>query len=462
MNYLTDSKSVVLATLARYRLIKESDRVLVGISGGPDSVALLHILHALRRKLRFSIGGLYINHRLRPRAANKEARFCKDLCARLRIPYYYEEIEIERLAGEEKTGIEETARNHRYRTLEQLAAVNGYDKIAVGHHRDDRVETILFNLIRGSGRAGFAGMPVRRGKIIRPLFDLSREQIIDYLKRSELEYMIDRSNLSPQHTRNRIRLDVLPLIEQKISPRASENILRFSEILAEEEVYLNSQTERIYGKSVAKTAGGKIKLDLDRFLQYGLWLRRRLVRRLLVEAGQVDIEFADIDRLSGLASAPGNSRQSVGRELFAEKLGTSFYLYRTNGLIARREVDIPGKIQLDYPRYWVSFEYVDRPDVKEVRRKGNAIAFVDFDKIEPPIYLSGLKRGGRFHPFGRPGTKKAGDFLTDIKYPRLLRDELPIVYDRRGIVWLAGVEIDDRVKIGKTTQKVVKLEIGSY
>lgn len=462
MGALIDHKAIVFDTIARNRLIEEADRILVGFSGGPDSVALLHILHGLRRRLQFSMGALYINHQLRPRAARKEARFCGNLCDRLKIPYYYEEVNIKLLAEEEKAGIEETARNHRYLIFGRVAAKYGYNKIAVGHHRDDRVETVLFNLIRGSGRAGLSGMPARRGKIIRPLFDLSREQIIDYLKHNKLEYMIDRSNLSRQYTRNRIRLDVLPLIEQKISARASNNILRLSEILAEEEAYLDQRASRIYSKSVTKTPGGKIKLDLETFLQYDLWLRRRLLMRLLVEAGQVDIEFADIDRLSGLAATEGNTRLSISKDLFAEKYGRAIYLYRSGERITRREANIPGVVRLEYPRVRINLEYVDRLNVKEVNRKGNAIAFIDFDKIDFPINLSGLKEGARFHPFGRPGSKKAGDFLTDIKYPRPLRNELPVLSDRYGIVWLAGVEIDDRVKIGKTTKKVVKLEIGSY
>ncbi len=454
--------SKVAETIADYSLVNQGDKVLVGFSGGPDSVALLHILSRLSRKLGIKLGAVYLNHLLRRRAAQKEARFCADFCGRLSVSFYYEEADINVLAEKEKAGIEEIARRHRYRVLTTLAQDKGYDKVAVGHHRDDRVETILFNLFRGSGRQGIIGMPPKRQNIIRPLFDINREEIMEYLQVNNLAYMIDRSNLSRKFTRNRIRHRLLPLIKKEIADRADENIIRFSDIMAGEEDFLYQKSHRLYQKVTSKTPGGKIRLDLTEFMGYDLWLKRRLAMQLLDEIGLWDAEYADVERILALAGRTGDSRLSVRKDLTAEKAGEYLYLYRPGSRIETCQAAVPGVFRLKHPRLWISFEYVDHYRVERVRESRGKVAYIDADKPDGKLYVAGLKRGMRIHPYGRPGSKKAGDFLTDRKYPRPLRDELAVLYDGRGIVWLAGLEIDERVKVDKQTIKTVKLEVGNY
>jgi tRNA(Ile)-lysidine synthase len=449
-------------TIADYSLAGRGDKVLVGFSGGPDSVALLHILSRLSRKLGIRLGAAYLNHLLRPRAAKKEARFCADFCSRLSVSFYYEEADVHVLAEKEKAGIEEIARRHRYRVLTALARDKGYNKVAVGHHRDDRVETILFNLFRGSGRQGIIGMPPKRQNIIRPLFDINREEIMEYLQVNNLAYMIDRSNLSRRFTRNRIRHKLIPLIRKEIADQAAENIIRFSDIMAGEEKFLYQKSHRLYRKVTSKTPGGKIRLDLTEFMGYDLWLKRRLAMQLLDEVGLWDAEYADVERALALAGRTGDSRLSVRKDLTAEKAGECLYLYHQGRRVKTCKTAVPGVFHLKHPRLWISFEYVDCYRVERVIESQGKVAYIDSDKLDGKLYVAGLKQGIRFHPYGRPGSKKAGDFLTDRKYPRPLRDELAVLYDGRGIVWLVGLEIDERVKVDKQTIKTVKLEVGNY
>ncbi|MCP4570078.1 MAG: tRNA lysidine(34) synthetase TilS [FCB group bacterium] len=460
---MAPKKSSIIATvektISEYGLLANGDHILVGLSGGPDSTALLHILHRLRNKLDLSLAAVYINHKLRPRAAKKEARFCDDLCADLQIDFHYNEIDINDLAAEQKTGIEETARNYRYMFFTELANDENYDAVAVGHHRDDRVETILFNLLRGSGRQGLIGMPAGRDLFIRPLYDLSRQQIIGWLDKNKLAYMTDKSNQSPRYTRNRIRHKVIPLLEKEISESAAGNIIRFSEILADEERFLEKQSSRISGKLISTTPGGKFKLDLARILEYDIWLLRRLVRRFFSRAGLSDIVFADIDRTLDLIGGGRDSRLSITGGMTAEKAGYGLYLYGRKKRFIRQEVIVPGSYRLRYPKISISLEFTDNCDVNIIKEGSPRQAFLDAGKLSGKLYIDGIKLGERFHPFRRPGSKKATDFLTDRKYPRPLRDELPVLYDDHGIVWLAGVEIDDRVKIDSKTKKMVKLEI---
>jgi len=450
----------VAKTIRKYELIDKGDKVLIGFSGGPDSVALMYVLHSLHKKLKISLSAVYINHHLRPRAAKREARFGETICAKYGIPFACEDVNIPELSQKNKTGIEETARIYRYRTLERLAAQQACSKIAIGHHRDDRAETVIFNLLRGSGRMGVAGIPVRRGKIIRPLYEISRAEIADFLEENGLKYMTDRSNYSRKYTRNRIRRKIIPMMQREVSEAAIENIIRFSEIVAEEESYLGSVAADYYDKLVSKTPGGKIRLDLSGKLAYDTWLKRRLVFKLLAAAGLTDIEFAEVERVVDVIDHGRRTRLALREDWIAEIAGDHLYIYRPGNRISDCPVALPGQCKMDYPRVWLSFEYVDKSKVKELTASTRNVAYIDAEKIQGRLHLSGLKRGARFRPYGRPGSKKAGDFLTDRKYPRPLRDELPVLYDESGIVWMAGLEIDHRVRVQSETGKIIKIEIG--
>lgn len=459
---MIDVQQKVLQSIVTHKLIEHGDNVLVALSGGPDSVALLHILSHLKKKLRIKIGAIYINHHLRPQAVKREIAFCRKLCSTLEIPFFCEEVNIPQKAKQEKTGIEETARKYRYLILDIVAGREGYDKIAVGHHRDDRAETIIFNLARGAARQGVAGMPPQRGRIIRPFFDLSRAQIEDYLRANGLLWLTDRSNADTAYTRNRIRHRVMPLLKKELSPAAAENIIRFSEIICDEDRYLQKQADDVYAEISSVTAGGKFKLDLSRRFGYDIWLMRRLFFELLRGAGLFDIEYLEIDRLIRLAEGGANRSVQMRDGFLATLVGDDLYLMRPGMKIAKTPVAIPGRTRLVYPRYEINARAV-RPAEKEMTVKSSCrFAYVDAASLAEPLFVGGLRPGGRFHPYGRPGSKKIGDFLTDKKYPRPLRDELPAVYDQNGVVWLMGLEIDHRVRVTDKTRKIIRFEIRRY
>jgi len=454
--------ALVAETIKTYDMISGGDNILVGLSGGPDSVALLHILHSMRHKLRISVGAAYINHMLRPRAAKREAVFCRALCEKYNIPCYIEEVDIPSLSAKEKTGIEETARIHRYRILRELTSRYGYIKIALGHHRDDRAETILFNLARGASRTGMVGMPPKRGNIMRPLYDISRNQVIEYAEEYGLDYMTDASNHNLKFTRNRIRHRIIPVLRKEFGENVAENIIRFSNIIAGEEAFLEEYAADFWSRISSKTPGGKIKLDLAGFSEYDTWLRRRLAVCALREAGCREIEFADIERILELVSERQGSRLMLKGGAFAEVAGSGLYLYAEGDVIEKTVLVLPGKTRLRWPRVWIKTEYTGSVDVNQLRQLPSNVAIIDAASIDGSLYTAGLDRGRRFTPFGRPGSKKVGDFLTDIKFPRPLRSELPVIFDASGVVWLAGIEVDHRVRVTSKTNAAVKIEIGRY
>lgn len=448
-----------LKTIERYSLIRRDDRILVGFSGGPDSTALLHILHHLQDKLGISLAALYLNHKLRPRAAAREAEFCRTFCEALDVLFFYEESDVPALAAERRQGVEETSREVRYGRLDEAAHRGGYTKIAVGHHRDDRAETILFNLFRGTGRQGLVGMRPIRDNLIRPLYDLNRDDILTYLELNQLQYMIDASNKSRKYTRNRIRHRILPLILKEISSAAIDNIIRFSDILSDEDAYLNRLVREIYRRLLLITPGRKFSLDLTDKLEYDIWLWRRLMLLLLSDVGLFEIEYEEIERTIDLIRSGKQNRLSLRSGFRAETAGDRLYLYRPGRKIERRAVSIPGRYRLDYPQLGINFEVVERP--RRFDGGGNT-AYIDADCLTGDLFIGRVRPGMKFHPYGRPGTKKVGDFLTDRKYPRPLRDELPVVCDGNGVVWVVGLEIDHRVRVQPATREIVKIGVEFY
>ncbi|MEW5995599.1 MAG: tRNA lysidine(34) synthetase TilS, partial [Candidatus Zixiibacteriota bacterium] len=296
-------------TITEYTLLILGDSVLVALSGGPDSVALVHLLHRLRKEFNLRLGAVYINHGIRLRAARAEEEFCQRLCDKLDIDLTIVREDVPALAVETKKGLEETAREVRYAVFESLAREDGYDKVALAHHADDRVETILFHILRGAGRTGVRGMPVKRGIFIRPLYDVAKEDIYAYLKKHRLKYCLDQSNTATDFTRNFIRNRLLPQIRKRVNPKVDDALLNLADIVGEEETFLESLAEKAWRKVASRSLGGKIQLDLEKFVEYDISLRRRLLRRCLAGAsvGRYGPDKAVVDRLERFCYSSGKA-----------------------------------------------------------------------------------------------------------------------------------------------------------
>lgn len=450
--------NLVRKTLTENKLIKRGDSVLIGLSGGPDSVALTHVLAGLRKSMRLSLGAAYINHGLRPRDARREEAFCEDLCRSLNIELQIVREKIKDLARERGLGIEEAGRDFRYGVFEAIAEEDGYDKIAVAHHVDDRVETILLNLFRGAGRTGLTGMPIWRDKIIRPLFDCTKEEIIAWLKAGKHQYCTDVSNRQSEYNRNFIRNKVLPMLRDKVNPKVDQAILGMAETLAEEEQHLVALARNAFKESASYSPAGKLELNLDKLRAHELWLRRRILRQSVLEAtsGSVVLDRSATERLDAWAAGRGRS-MTLPAELQAAKASGKIVLFHEH------EPDYMQQLRPGHPcrLKWPPFEF--RAKVKKgskisAKQRRSGRIQIDRDKINLPLIVRNIRSGDRFTPLGMSGTKKVSDYLIDKKVPRVYRDEIPVVCDNKGIIWLVGLEIDDRARIDKQTKEVLTVE----
>lgn len=246
-------KEKVIDTIKRYNLIKSGDSIVIGVSGGPDSICLLHILNELKQELNFKIYVAHINHLIR-KEAEEETEYVQEFCKKLRIECFVKRIDVQKEAKELKRGTEETGRKVRYEFFEEVLEKTKSNKIATAHNNNDKVETIIMNILRGSGTSGLKGIePIREGKYIRPLIDIEREEIEKYCIENKLEPRIDKSNNENIYTRNKIRNIVIPYIKQEFNPNITKTINRLSEVAIEENEYLDKITERTFNEILIET-----------------------------------------------------------------------------------------------------------------------------------------------------------------------------------------------------------------
>ena len=267
----------VLKTIKKYELIKSGDNIVLGISGGPDSICMLYILNSLKKDLNFNIYVAHINHMLRENAKLDE-EYVKNTCKKLNIPVYIKHIQIKEIAEKEKRGIEETGRKVRYEFFEEILRKTNSNKIATAHNLNDSIETIILNIIRGTGISGLAGIePIRENKFIRPLIECERKEIEEYCKLNKLEPRIDESNYENKYNRNKIRNICIPYLQKELNSNVIKNISRLSEIANEEQKYIEKNVEKSINKICIENTENKIILDLKMFVKEELVIKRRLI-----------------------------------------------------------------------------------------------------------------------------------------------------------------------------------------
>jgi tRNA(Ile)-lysidine synthase len=448
----------VKQTIEAHHLFEKGQAVLVALSGGPDSVALLHILGRLRKSYRLRLGAVYVNHNMRPRAAKKEEAFCQQLCDRLGVPLTVVREDVPALAKKLGHGLEEAARDVRYAVFDNLVKAGKYDRVALGHQADDQVETILFRLFRGTGPAGLTGIPVKRAKYVRPLLELTRSEVLTYLKKHSLKWCEDTSNQSLKFRRNWIRHRLLPSLRENLNPKVDFAILALADNLAGDEAYFQAIVDRAIRKTVRLTPGGKIALVLDTFRRLPVALRQRLLRYCLKTScvSESTMRREAVLRLDRLAMS-GSGEVSLPGQVQASVAGPAMYLWKRDALAVHMELTFGQSLNLDRPAVRFTSRLETRVRKAASREADRTTVRLDRDKLVLPLVVRTIRPGDRFRPLGMKGHKKVGDFLTDRKVPRPLRDEILLLCDRQGPVWIVGYEIADRVKIDNRTGKVLKV-----
>ncbi|MDO9288426.1 MAG: tRNA lysidine(34) synthetase TilS [Thermodesulfovibrionales bacterium] len=449
----------VKATIKKHSMLREKDRVLAGLSGGPDSVCLLLLLNQLKDEYKLDLHAIYIDHGLRPEEIPAEIKFCKKLCENLNISFITKSVDVISYAKELGLNKQEAARELRYKAFDEIAFEKGANKIAIAHNADDQAETFFMRILRGSGQKGLSGIPPLRGKIIRPLIEIERNEIEEFLKSSSQSYVVDSSNIKKDYFRNWLRLSVMPEFQRK-NPDLINTISRMSDIIREEDNYLELIVTKTLMKLIPKKTDKTIELFLVPLENMDRVILRRVLRRAIdAVKGLRGISFIHIEDIIGLIKN-GDS----GDRLYLPKGIRVIKGYSTLILTSDLPVKL-GTYSLEVPGEVILREagILIKSSIEEHRAEGKAqeksVAIFDADKVKAPLTIRARKNGDFFYPAGFGKKKKLQDFFVDEKVPRDERDKVPIILSGEEIIWIAGYRGDERFNITSDTKKIVMLEI---
>ncbi|MDI1472408.1 MAG: tRNA lysidine(34) synthetase TilS [Thermodesulfovibrio sp.] len=447
-------------TIEKFNMLSIGDHVLVGLSGGPDSVCLLHVLRELKIKYKLKISASYIDHGLRPNETPKEIEFCQKICNDLDLPFYTKSVDVREFAKQEKINLQESARILRYGALDQISLNIKADKIAVAHNADDQAETVIMRLLRGSGPAGLSGIPPVRKKIIRPLIEIERVEIEEYLNKRNIQYIKDPSNESLKYLRNKIRHTLMPVIKS-ISPQATKIISKTADIMREENDYINVAVTKSLMRLMSRKTDQKVELFCNPMEILNIVILRRALRVAIDSVKDLrGIEFDHIEKIIDLIK-----KGKPGDRIYLPKGIKAIKNYSTLVISAEPpkklstyEISKPGEIFLQEASIVLSIEELDREEVKDFGDGKNTV-YIDREKINFPLILRPRKPGDFFYPFGFGKKKKLQDFFVDEKIPRDERDLIPIIENSGEIVFIAGYRLDDRYKIEHNTKRCLKIKV---
>ncbi len=469
-------------TVSEYDMLKENDSVLVGVSGGADSVALIHILNEIALPFSLKLGVAHLNHSLRGNESDDDARFVAAVSDKLHLPCFIEKKDVIKYKTENGLSLEEAGRRVRYAFFEDIAEREGYNRIALGHTCDDNAELVLMYLIRGSGPLGISGIPpVRPGlkddlSIIRPLIKTARKEIIDYISEKNLSYVTDKSNLDEKYLRNRIRHHLIPELKAGYNLKIVETLNRLASIIRSEEEWMENELKFILNKNTLFTENNRIVLSVSGMNALHPAVKRRATRSAIagVKGDLRRISYSHIELVS--AQLEGNSDEwslDLPDRIRVSRTGGNLVISKEENAL-RSIVSKHGIRDQDYYEYvvnepgWVSaekegfkvvFSEIKNVTLEDIRKSGPGVAFFDMDKISFPLVLRNRLPGDRFTPLGMTGSKKVSKYLINKKVSGESRLKLPVMLSNCKIIWLAGYNIDDSVKVTLNTIKILRAEL---
>lgn len=440
-------------------LFHPGETVVVAVSGGADSVALLDIMTRLDCGLHLVVA--HLNHCLRGAESDADEAFVASLADNYHLPFVSQRCDVADLARREQLSLEDAGRRARYAFLEQTAAQYRASSIALAHHQDDQAETVLIRLLRGSGGTGLAAMAGAAGeKLKRPLLQVSRAKLEQYLKQRGLTYRTDSTNADTAILRNSIRHELIPFL-RRYNPKVSERLAATAEILAGDEELLDSLTQAAYQK-LAASESGRVNFQIEPLLRESRPLRLRLYRRALFElrGDLMRIGLAHLDAIDRLAASPRPNAEA--------KLPGAFKAWRCYGSLSigheapqaspawEQVVTGVGRYQLPGGAVLV-VERLSRPESFDTGSRWSA--FLSADAVPFPWLLRNFRPGDRFTPLGMGGVQKVKDAFINEKVPPDLRRRIPLLLSEGEIAWVPGVRLGERGRVGSCIDAVLRVEI---
>lgn len=450
----------VISTIKKYKMIDPNDKIVMGVSGGPDSLCMMDILYNLKERFNLKLYVVHVNHMIRGEEAKRDAQFVEYMCSKLKLPFFLFEKEVKKIAREMGYSEEEAGRYVRYQAFEDVLREVKGNKIAVAHNKNDVVETVFLNLIRGSGIAGLIGIKPVNGNIIRPLIEIEREEIERYLKEKGLKPVVDFTNYEDLYKRNKVRLKLIPFINETFDVDIIGSIYRMAKITLDENDYLEKECKKAFNE-VCDSNNEGILADIKKLKSQHLAIQRRLVRLMYqkLKGDVYGLEYIHVEDVLNLLDKQTSSKIDLPFEIEAIKDYNTLVMRKVKEKYKKTfwaKLNIPGITSIrdvgQFKAWILGIEDIKKLEIDKYTK------FFDHDKIKGDIIVRNRRAGDIFSPLNLGGSKKLKEFFIDEKIPREIRDSIPLLALNNEIVWIVGYRISDKFKVDGNTKKVLMIE----
>lgn len=444
----------VIRFISENNLILSGDRILIGLSGGPDSVFLLHFLNKFQKKFRIEIGAAHVNHLLRGKESDRDELFCKTICREISIPFFSIRKKVKSYSLKHKISLEAAGRKIRYDFFEKISNQHRYNKIATAHNADDNTETVLLNLIKGAGLKGISGIPIKRKNFIRPILVLSKNEILNYLEKKLFEYRVDSSNLSNEYERNYLRNEIIPLIQKNINPAITNSVLNTSINLQRLNAGLTEISANLKSK-ITVIPGVKVSIPVGFIVDENEFISSYLIKEIVDENFSVKFESNDIKKILLLVNKTSGKSEELSSKLVGYRERDKIIIKKKSGESTHdnKIISVGDKIKINGRVFSIlkyKFEKVQLSSSKNIE-------YISADKLKDNFIIRNWRKGDKFYPIGMKGSKKVSDYLNDIKINSFEKKDQLVLENDGKIVWIIGQRLDDRFKLKSNSKKVLKL-----
>lgn len=440
--------------IENYNLIEKNDTIIIGSSGGPDSQFLTYMLNEIKVEYNLNLILAHLNH-LHRKEASKDENLVKETAKKLDIKFQIKRASMDEYARANKISSEDAGRRLRYAFFNEIAQKYPGAKIAIAHNKNDQAETMIMRMIRGTGIDGLCAMAYKSSNIIRPILSIEKREIINYLDQNSISYAYDKTNGENDYTRNYIRNEVIPKMEN-VNPQAVDNLYNLSELLKNDLYIIKSRVDEAYDYAIKSVNNYNISFDKNRFESLDDSLKSRVLRRaiLKLKGDLKDFSKENIDQFLNVISLD-NGKESVKDNL------TFIKNYRTYDLYINQSIKL-GKtselLNIDNILNFNGLIFKATLDDK-INENDKYTAYFDCDKIKFPLTIRYRQNGDKFKPYGMNNNKKLKDFFIDEKVDRNLRDKIPLIISNDEIIWIVGHRVSNDFKVDKTTSNILKIEV---
>lgn len=459
----------VRSFVTKHNMLTLGDRIVVGVSGGADSICLFYMLLELSEEYKLTLFVVHVNHGIRKQEASHDEMFVEELCKNYSVPFTLVTRDVPAIAKAEGLGEEEAGRNARYEAFYNCYKENNCTKIAVAHNKNDNAETFLFNLFRGSGITGLTGIPPTRDAIIRPLLCLEREEIEEYLEQDQIPYVIDYTNLTDDYSRNKIRNNILTYAKKEINNKAIEHITSSVIMLNEIDDFIKKSVNKTYNEIVKEEKNNKeIRIELEEFNKLDIVIQKELIRKVIKKlSGRLkDIDSSHIQVVIGLTKKQVGKENHLPYDIIVIK-GYNNLIFReveknnrqhSNYSLKPINLSIPCNMYIPEINYTIDIRVIDNEKGITFPSKTYTKWF-DYDKISNSLLLRSRQEGDIIQINNKGGTKKLKDLFIDEKIPKEKRNRIPLIADGSHIVWVIGGRISEAYKISDNTKTIMEINI---